>query len=108
MTAEIGSTRTSRSSSTQPAARSAAAPRGRPSSAGCGYQASSVRPEARSIVVSPWAAALGMGVKLAGAEGEHPLRLDARVRRVLGELEPRVAVDLDAVGPERVVRVERP
>src|SRR3954468_15291929 len=69
---------------------------------GAGYQASSVRPEARSIVVSPWAAALGMGVNLAGAEREHPGRLDAGVGRPGGELVPGVAVDLEAVVAERV------
>src|SRR4051812_35379592 len=80
---------------------------GSASSAGCGYHASRVRPEARSIVVSPMAAALGMRVKLAGAEGEHPLRLDARICRALAELEPGVAVDLEAERAERMALVQR-
>src|SRR3954451_15295416 len=105
MTVVTGSTVTPRRSSSRAASPPTGS--GSASSAGCGYHASRVRPEARSIVVSPMAAALGMRVKLAGAEGEHPLRLDARVRRALAELEPGVAVDLEAVGAEGMALVQR-
>src|SRR5689334_12116788 len=93
----MGSTRTPRSSSSVALSPSTVA--GSASRTGEGYHASSVRPVVASIVVSPWAAALGMGGKLAerrqvGLELGAELAAQQR-HRPAGEVDVQVLLDRD-------------